>query len=112
MNFFIRKEKGRKEEGETLINAQKYDLSQVEQKIVSIIQSVLFQHKEAKEIVIEKAGVFKKEKGMRNREKIRSFGDEKEMLEGDFYKPEKPASPFFSCESSLTKIENKTGSII
>ena len=56
--------------------------------------------------------MFKKEKGMRNREKIRSYGDEKEMLEGDFYKPEKPASPFFISDSSLMKIENKTGSII
>ena len=56
--------------------------------------------------------MFKKEEGMRNREKIRSYGDEKEMLEGDFFKPEKPASPFFSSESSLMKIENKTGSII
>ena len=81
----------------------------LKQKIVIIIQTVLFQHKEAKEIVIEKAGVFKKEEGLRNREKIRSYGDEKEMLEGDFYKPEKPASPF---SLSLMKIENKTGSII
>ena len=62
--------------------------------------------------MIKKAGVFKREEGMRNREKLRIYGDEKEMLEGDFYKPEKPASPFFSCESSLMKIENKTGSII
>ena len=95
-----------------MINVQKYDLSQVQQKIVIIIQRVLFQHKEAKEIVIEKAGVFKKEKGLRDRLKIRSYGDEKQMLEGDFYKPEKPASPFFCSESSLVKIENKTGSII
>ena len=57
--------------------------------------------------------MFKKEKGMReDRVKIRSYGDEKEMLEGDFYKPEKSASSFFSSESSLMKIENKTGSII
>ena len=62
--------------------------------------------------MIEKSGVFKKEKGMRGREKIKCYGDEKEMLEGDFYKPEKPASPFFSSKSSLMKIENKTGSII
>ena len=46
---------------------------------------------------------------MRNREQIRSYGDEKEMLEGDFYKPEKPVSPFFSIDSSTMKIENKTG---
>ena len=64
------------------------------------------------EFVIKKEGVFKKEKKMRDREEIRKYGDEKEMLEGDFYKPEKPASPFFSSESSLMKIENKTGSII
>ena len=47
---------------------------------------------------------------MKNKEKIRSYGDEKEMLEGDFYKPEKPASPFFSKSSKL-KIENKTGQV-
>ena len=56
--------------------------------------------------------MFKKEEGMRNKEKIRIYGDEKEMLEGDFYKPEKQASPFFISDSSLMKIENKTGSII
>ena len=95
-----------------MINVQKYDLSQVEQKIVIIFQTVLFQHKEAKEFLVEKAGVFKKEEGMRNRAKIRIYGDEKEILEGDFFKPEKPASPFYSGESSLMKIENKTGSII
>ena len=59
--------------------------------------------------MIKKAGVFKKEEGMRNREEIRSYGDEKEMLEGDFYKPETPASPFFRIESTIMKIENKTG---
>ena len=53
--------------------------------------------------------MFKKEKGMRNREKIISYGDEKEMLEGDFYKPEKPTSPFFRDESSKLKFNNKTG---
>ena len=77
-----------------------------------MFKSLLFQHKEAKEFFIEKSGVFKKEKGLRHREQIRSYGDEKEMLEGDFYKPEKPASAFFSNESPLMKIENKTGSII
>ena len=46
---------------------------------------------------------------MRNREQIRSYGDEKEMLEGDFYKPEKPESPFFIIDSSTINIENKTG---
>ena len=56
--------------------------------------------------------MFKKEEGLRNREKIRNYGDRKKMLEGDFYKPEKPASPFFISDSSLMKIENKTGSII
>ena len=55
--------------------------------------------------------MFKKEEGMRNREKIRIYGDEKEMLEGDFFKPEKPASPYYSSKSSLIKIDNKTGSI-
>ena len=53
-----------------------------------------------------------KAEGIRNRLKIRNYGDEKDMLEGDFYKPEKPSSPFFSSESSLMKIQNKTGSII
>ena len=53
--------------------------------------------------------MFKKVKKMRDRERIRNYGDEKEMLEGDFYKPETPASPFFRSESSIMKIENKTG---
>ena len=53
--------------------------------------------------------MFKKEKGMRNREKIISYGDEKLMLEGDFYKPEKPTSPFFRSGSSILKFHNKTG---
>ena len=52
--------------------------------------------------------MFKKEKGMRNREKIISYGDEKEMLERDFYKPEKPTSPFFSSVSSIL-FHNKSG---
>ena len=43
--------------------------------------------------------MFKKEKGIR--EKIISYGDEKEMLEGDFYKTEKPTSKL--------KFLNKTG---
>ena len=59
--------------------------------------------------MIEKKGVFKKEKKMRTREEIKHYGDEKEMLEGDFYKPETPASPFFRSESSTMKIKNKTG---
>ena len=74
-----------------------------------INQKFIFQHKKAKEFVIEKSGVFKKEKRMRNREEIRGYGDEKEMLEGDFFKPETPASPFFRIESTIMKIENKTG---
>ena len=53
--------------------------------------------------------MFKKEKGMRNREKIISYGDEKLMLEGDFYKPEKPTSHFFRSRSSELKFHNKTG---
>ena len=61
------------------------------------------------EFVIKKEGVFKKEKKMRDRERIRNYGDEKEMLEGDFYKPETPASPFFRNEFSVMKIKNKTG---
>ena len=61
------------------------------------------------EFFIEKQGVFKKEKKMRDLERIRNYGDEKEMLEGDFYKPETPASPFFKNEFSVMKIKNKTG---
>ena len=61
------------------------------------------------EFFIEKEEVFKKEKKMRDRERIRNYGDEKEMLEGDFYKPETPVSPFFRSESSIMKIKNKTG---
>ena len=59
--------------------------------------------------MIEEKGVFKKEKRMRNKEEIRGYGDEKTMLEGDFFKPETPASPFFRIESTIMKIENKTG---
>ena len=70
---------------------------------------IYFQHKEATEFMIEKKGVFKKEKKMRSRGKIKHYGEEKEMLEGDFYKPETPASPFFRSESSTMKIKNKTG---
>ena len=58
--------------------------------------------------MIEKEGFFKKEKKMRDREEIRNYGDEKEMLEGDFYKPEKPTSPFFISKSSIM-FHNKTG---
>ena len=61
------------------------------------------------EFVIDEKGVFKKEKKRRNIRKIRNYGDEKEMLEGDFYKPETPASPFFRNEFSVMKIKNKTG---
>ena len=53
--------------------------------------------------------MYKKEKKEEDRERIRNFGDEKEMLEGDFYKPETPASPFFKNEFSVMKIKNKTG---
>ena len=70
---------------------------------------LFFQHKEATEFMIDEKGVFKKEKKRRDRGKIRNYGDEKEMLEGDFYKPETPASPFFRSEFSIMKIENKTG---
>ena len=61
------------------------------------------------EFVIDEKGVFKKEKKRRNRGNIRNYGDEKEMLEGDFYKPETPASPFYRSEFSIMKIKNKTG---
>ena len=61
------------------------------------------------EFVIDEKGVFKKEKKRRNIRKIRNYGDEKEMLEGDFYKPETPASPFYRNESSFVEIKNKTG---
>ena len=61
------------------------------------------------EFFIEKEGLFKMEKKMRDRERIRNYGDEKEMLEGDFYKPETSASPFYRNESSFVKIKNKTG---
>ena len=61
------------------------------------------------EFFIEKEGVFKKEKKMRDRERIRNYGDEKEMLEGDFFKSETPASPFYRNESSFVEIKNKTG---
>ena len=70
---------------------------------------LFFQHKEATEFMIDEKGVFKKEKKRRDRGKIRNYGDEKEMLEGDFYKPETPASPFFRSESSIMEIKNKTG---
>ena len=72
---------------------------------------LFFQHKEATEFMIDEKGVFKKEKKRRDRGKIRNYGDEKEMLEGDFYKPEKPTSPFFSSGSSILKFHNKTGLI-
>ena len=70
---------------------------------------LFFQHKEATEFMIDEKGVFKKEKKRRDRGKIRNYGDEKEMLEGDFYKPETPASPFYRSEFSIMKIKNKTG---
>ena len=53
--------------------------------------------------------MFKKEKKEEDGERIRNFGDEKEMLEGDFYKSEVPASPFFKNKFSVIKIKNKTG---
>ena len=56
------------------------------------------------EFAIEKEGVL-----MSEGRKIRNYGDEMEMLEGDFFKPETPASPFFRSESSIMKIKNKTG---
>ena len=40
-NLFISKEKKKELEGETVINVQKYDLKQVEQKIVKMILKVL-----------------------------------------------------------------------
>ena len=61
------------------------------------------------EFMIDENGVFKKEKKRRNRGKIRNYGDEKEMLEGDFYKPESPASPFYRNEPSFVDIKNNTG---
>ena len=61
------------------------------------------------EFFIENEGLFKKEKEMRYRKRIRNYGDEKEMLEGDFYKPETPVSPFFRNESSFVEMKNKTG---
>ena len=75
----------------------------------NIFYFFIFQHKEAIEFVIEKNEVFKKEKKMRDRERIRHYGDEKEMLEGDFNKPETPASPFYRSEFTIIKIQNKTG---
>ena len=56
------------------------------------------------EFVIKKEGVF-----MSDGERIRYYGDEMEMLEGDFFKPETPESPFFRSEFSTMKIKNKTG---
>ena len=109
IHLFFSKENGKNLEGETVIDIQKYNLYQVKGKIMKRILKVLIQHKNAIEFEIENTGVFKKEKGMRkNREKIISYGDEKEMLEGDFYKPEKPTSPFFSSGSSML-FHNKTG---
>ena len=54
--------------------------------------------------MIKKEGVF-----MSDGEKIRYYGDEMEVLEGDFYKPETPASPFYRSQFSIMKIKNKTG---
>ena len=108
IHLIFSKKNGKKLEGETVIDIQKYNLYQVKGKIMKWILKVLIQHKNAIEFVKEETGVFKKEKGMRDREKIICYGDEKEMLEGDFYKPEKPTSPFFSSGSSML-FHNKTG---
>ena len=47
---------------------------------------------------------------MKKEKSIQSYGDEKLVLEGDFYKPIKSGSLFFQGES-VVKFRNKTGRI-
>ena len=110
---FIRKENSKELEGEEMFVVKKYDLFKVSnrkfRKYLTELKWFLSQHRVAEEIVIEQKGVFKKVKGMRYIEKIKSYGDERDIWKRDFFKPQKPASPFFNSELSTVRILNKTG---
>ena len=50
-------------------------------------------------------------KGLRKKQglKVESFGEEKLVLEGDFYKPSKRGSPFYGGESFPLRFRNTSG---
>ena len=61
--------------------------------------------------MINSSGVFEIRKGQKRKLSLRieSFGDEKLVLEGDFYKPSKKGSPFHGGESFSLRFRNTSG---
>ena len=71
----------------------------------------IYQHPYAETFNIDRKGVFKIRKNYKNKKgvAIRSYGDEKLVLEGDFYKPSLRGSPFYNGESVLVNLLNSSG---
>ena len=71
----------------------------------------IYQHPDAETFKIDKKGVFKIRKNYKKKKgiAIRSYGDEKLVLEGDFYKPSLTGSPFYNGESVPVKFLNSSG---
>ena len=69
------------------------------------------QHPDAETFNIDRKGVSKIRKNYKNKKgvAIRSYGDEKLVLGGDFYKPSLRGSPFYNGESVPVKFLNSSG---
>jgi len=86
----------RREEGEILFVGDKYDLAK---------------HPHVETFKIDKKGVFKIGKNFKKKEgiAIQSYGDEKLVVEGDFYKPSLKGSPFYNGEPVPVRFLNSSG---
>ena len=71
----------------------------------------IFQHLDAETFKIDREGVFKIRKNYKKKKgvAIRSYGDEKLVLKGDFYKSSLRGSPFYNGDSVPVKFLNSSG---
>ena len=71
----------------------------------------IYQHPYAETFNIDRKGVFKIRKNYKNKKgvAIRSYGDEKLVLKGDFYKSSLRESSFYNGESVPVKFLNSSG---
>ena len=69
------------------------------------------QHPHVDTFKIDRNGVFKIGKNFKKKEgkAIQSFGDEKLVVEGDFYKPSLRGSPFYNGDSLPVRFINSSG---
>ena len=71
----------------------------------------IYQHPYAETFNIDRNGVFKIRKNYKKKKgvAIRSYGDEKLVLKGDFYKSSLRGSPFYNGESYPVRFLNSSG---